>query len=491
MKEKKLENDFNCHCCNRRQFLRVTGAVTAGILTAPMINIFASESEPPKLSVKKGANVKTVFFYPPSETFSEKPDGWWSWPGNTYDAEGRQRKYSEEIRKINSKLKMNISINKESVSNNEDAEKIVKEVESEKPDGLLLIMLYNRSLPQVNIVLDAAEKLGIPVVFYIGLGVKHGSIRNYQQRPGVYFIQSLDNYEAIESGMRMINARKLLKQSVLLRFDNYKGRAESVEQFFGITTRQLSADIYNKEFNSQIINKNATEFINKISKKAIEIRGITKKSFEDAAKAYFALKNLLERENADAITMNCLRVGIRRPCIAFSMFNNQLIPATCENDINAAYGQMIGQLVTGRPAFQHNPAYETERNHYYASHCTCPTKMYGPDGKESKYLLTRFFHTNDGTCCIQAFWTPGDPVTMIHYYSGEDPKLDVYSGNVVESHQMPPAGGCATNVEIEITNRMNANLVTGHHNLLFNGDFSKRFMNFAQLHKLQLMEPLT
>jgi len=487
---KSTEQKKGCDCgCNRRQFIAATGTAAAGMFSLPMIKLFDSVFEPPKLSTKEGAIVKTVFFYPPSETFSKPPDGWWSWPGNTYDAEGHQRKYSEEIRKISSKLNMKVNINDKSVSNNEDAQKIVKEVELEKPDGLLLIMFYNNSLAQVDIVLEAAEKLGIPTVFYIGLGVKHGSIRNYQ-RPGIYFIQSLDNFEAIESGMRMINARKLLKQSVLLSIDNTKGRTESVEKFFGITTRPMLVDTYNKEFNSVIINNKAVEFLNKLKKESIEIRNVSQESFEYAVKAYFALKNLIEKENADAVTMNCLRVGLGRPCIGFSKLNNQLIPAICENDINAAYGQMIGQAVTGRPGFQHNPAYETEKNHYYASHCTCPTKMYGPDGNELKYLLTRYFHTNDGTCCIQVFWNPGDPVTMIHYYPGENPKLDVYSGIVVVSHQMPPAGGCSTNVEIEITNRTNATSVTGHHNLLFCGDFTKRFKDFAQLHKLQLSEPL-
>ena len=172
------------------------------------------------------------------------------------------------------------------------------------------------------------------------------------------------------------------------------------------------------------------------------------------------------------------------------MFNNQLIPAICENDLDAAYGQMIGSLVSGRPGFQHNPAFDTEKNHYYASHCTTATKVYGPEGEDLKYLLTRYFHTNDGTGSIQVFYKPKEPVTMIHYYWREEPQLDVYSGIVVESHQMPPAGGCSTNVEIEITNRADASLVAGHHNLLFIGDFSRRFINFARLHKLKLMAPI-
>jgi hypothetical protein len=77
---------------------------------------------------------------------------------------------------------------------------------------------------------------------------------------------------------------------------------------------------------------------------------------------------------------------------------------------------------------------------------------------------------------------------MVRYYPGSPPALDVYAGKVVVSHPMPPAGGCTTNVEIEVTDRSDACQVTGHHNLLFCGDLARKFRLFAQLYKLKLVE---
>ncbi len=37
--------------------------------------------------------IRVVFLYPPSKSYAEDPDGWWSWPGNEFDAEVRQEKY--------------------------------------------------------------------------------------------------------------------------------------------------------------------------------------------------------------------------------------------------------------------------------------------------------------------------------------------------------------------------------------------------------------
>jgi hypothetical protein len=86
------------------------------------------------------------------------------------------------------------------------------------------------------------------------------------------------------------------------------------------------------------------------------------------------------------------------------------------------------------------------------------------------------------------FWKEGDPVTMVRYYPGKAPALDVYAGRVVKSHPMPPAAGCTTNVEIEITDRDDAGMVVGHHNLLFCGDFARQFRLFAQLYKMRLAD---
>jgi len=317
-----------------------------------------------------------------------------------------------------------------------------------------------------------------------GLGVKHGPVGQYK-RPGVYFIQSLDNFDAIEYGMRMINTRKRLAQSRLLSITEADKPREGVEKFLGTTVRVIPFRHYADEFQKVTIDDQARRLIERFTASAKEVRGVTREALENAARAHFALTKMLAEEHADGVTMNCLRRGMLKPCMSFATLNNRLIPAACENDLPAAYTQLLGQLLTGRPGFQHNPCFETERNHYYGSHCTCPTRLQGPDGPESEYLLRRFAHTNEGSCAIQVFWKPGDPVTMLHYYGGAQPSLDVYAGQVAQSHPMPPAGGCTTNVEIELSDCPDVCQVRGHHNILFCGDFARKFRLFAQLFKMR------
>jgi len=488
---KRLESD-QAAGVSRRSFLYTAGVAAAG---APLMFTGCAGDKLPVaqplafpegvIDSRKPANVRAVFVYPPSKKFADDPNGWWSWPGTEFDAEGRQKKYAGELAKIDKRLGMTISVDEKPIAGRADAQRVSAEIAKDKPDGLLVVLFYNRSLNEVDQLLKAAEAAGVPTVFYICLGVKHGSIAKYR-REGLYFIQSMDNFGAIEYGMRMINTRKLLAQSTILSVTPARGISEKTEPFLGIKVKTVPFDAYADEFKKVRIDNAAGKLIESFTKPAQEVR-VTKEALQSAAKAHLALKKMIAEHDAHGVTMRCLRAGMLKPCMSFATLNGQLFPAACENDLSAAYTLMLGEALTGRGGFQHNPAFETERNHYYGSHCTCTPKLHGPGGPASKHILRKFFHSNEGSCAVQTFWTPGEPVTMLHYYSGKPASLDIYSGKVCKSYNMPPAGGCTTNVEIELTDRPDACEVKGHHNILFCGDYARKFRLFANLFKMKLV----
>jgi hypothetical protein len=160
----------------------------------------------------KPNSIRVAFLYPPSKSYADDPNGWWSWPGNDFDAEGRQEKYMAVLDDLGKKLGMNILMDDHSIWTGTHADALARQLEADRPDGLLIVLFANHSRATADRLSAAAEKLGIPVVFYIGLGVCHGpgtSFRGYR-RAGVHFIMSLDNFEAIENGLRMIKEGKPL-----------------------------------------------------------------------------------------------------------------------------------------------------------------------------------------------------------------------------------------------------------------------------------------
>lgn len=156
-----------------------------------------------------------------------------------------------------------------SIANNQEARTLAKEVKANRPDVLLLVMFYNGSLPQAELLLKAAEEVVIPTNFYIALGAKHMPVGHYR-RPGVYFIQSLDNLDAIEYGLRMVNAKKLMSQSVLLSISGVDASREKVEGFFGTTIRVIPFARYAEEFRKVPIDAQARQLIAKLTSGAKE-----------------------------------------------------------------------------------------------------------------------------------------------------------------------------------------------------------------------------
>jgi len=47
---------------------------------------------------------------------------------------------------------------------------------------------------------------------------------------------------------------------------------------------------------------------------------------------------------------------------------------------------LLGKLFD-RPSFQHNLGLDTERNEYFAAHCTSASRMGGPGSRAEPYVL--------------------------------------------------------------------------------------------------------
>lgn len=482
------DEQFGCGCdcgCDRRDFLAGV-SMAMGALAFSSLSADAAQGPSPAPRKRQGASVRAAFLYPPSKGFAG-PNGWWSWPGNDFDAEGRQKKYMERIARMEKDLAMRIVMDAKPLDAASDLGAFIADVNAAKPDGLLLIPFHHPTFGHVDRILKEAA---FPTVIFSSLGVKHGPVKPYM-RNGVHFIQSLDNLDAVEYGMRMIRTRRAMRESRILSLGGAKAVKDSVVAGLGTAVRAVPIQAFVDAFGKVPADAAAEELAASFIKNAKQRLEPADGAVLAAARAYLALKNLMEAHQADAVTLDCLRRGELMPCMGVMTLRDQGIAAGCENDITATLTLMLVQHLFDRPGFQHNPAFETEANHYFASHCTSASKLMGTQGPQEPYLLRNFAHTNDPTCVPQILWREGADVTMAHLVPGEKPSVLVYSGKVVKSHAMPPVGGCRTNVEITINEVEDVCDVQGHHNVLFYGDYAKKLRQFARLYGLRLVPDST
>ena len=476
------DHDHGCGCC-RGDFLGAMGLAAGGI--ALHGSSLAAAEEPGKAAApKKGpATVRGAFLYPPSATL-RVPGAWWSYPGNDFDAEGRQKQYMVRIKEIEKKLGMRILIDETPLDAPAGVAQFVDEVKQSQPDGLLLIPFKGGHFSRMNQIL---KELKIPTVILSSLGVTHGSVKAYR-RPGLYFIQSLDNLDAVEYGMRMIKTAHTMRQSRLISLAGSAEPRLATVPRLGTQVWALPLKRFVEEVGRTPVTDEVRQLARSYVKNAKRILEPAEPEIITAAKVHFANKRILEAEQGDAIMMDCLRRGELMPCMSYMTLRDEGIAAGCQNDLNPTLTLMLVQHLFDRPGFLQNYCVETEQDHYFGSHCTCASKLFGTAQPPEPYLLRNYPHTNDPTCCPQVLWREGEEVTMALYISGEAPQMLVYTGEVVKCYDMPPVGGCRTNVQITINEVEDiCDVKPVHHQIIFYGNYAEQLRKFAQLYNVAVL----
>jgi hypothetical protein len=469
---------------SRRGFLQTVGVTAAGVSLASNAAAKAGPPLPETGRKKRPAVVRCAFLYPPTATLDEA--GYYSWPGKSFDAEGRQRQYAGLLAEMAARLEMSVVLEDTALDTEEQASRFIAAVKAAPPDGLLLIP-FKKS--HWNHVTRIVKETGLPTVILATLGVLLvDHIAPMHRQPGVYLISSLDNMDAVEEGMRMVSTACWMKQARLV---NIAGaiRTESTVPHLGTQVLTVPHQQFYEVYAKTEVNDAVRDLARAYERHAKEIVEPKKSDILDAARAYHALKQVVVDEEADALMMDCLP-GLQHPhkhvppCMGFMSLRGEGIPAGCQADLNPTLTMMLVQRLFGKPGFQQNASMETERNHYFGAHCTSPSRMHGLGTKSEPYILRS--HAEAGWGCVpRVLFTPGQAVTLSQYLSGEKPQMLVYSGEIVCCPPMPPAGGCRTNIEMTINEVQDVCDVKGMHQIIFYGNHARALRAFCQLYGIE------
>jgi L-fucose isomerase-like protein len=317
-------------------------------------------------------------------------------------------------------------------------------------------------------------------------------IRELHRKGGVCMINSLDNFDAVEQGLRMVRTASWMKQGSILNIAKTVAPDRTVPHL-GTKVCTVANTEYIEEFRRTGATDEVKELADRYKDNATKVLQPSDEDILDAARASVALRRVMEAAKVDAVMMDCLP-GLQYPhqhvppCMGFMDLRDRGIPAGCESDLDATLTMMLLQYLFDRPGFQHNPAVETEKNHYFCAHCTSASHMGGADAPPEPYMLMN--HAEAGWGCVpRVLFTPGQEVTITKYLSvsagSEKPQMLVYSGRIVGCPAVPQAGGCRTNAETTINELPDVTELKGHHLIMVYGNYARSLHRFCQMYAIE------
>lgn len=485
-----------CNLCSnndyrmpRRDFIKTVGVSAAGVSlgASGIMGTTGMVGRSPADKVKKIAVIRGSFLYPPTKKLEEK--GYYSWPGSDFKAEERHKQYMTRIKEIESKLGIRIEMDIKPINVNSDVDKFIAETKTTKPDGLLLIPF--KKAPSGDQVVRIIEETKIPTVVLATLGILLiGQIKQLSDQAGVYMINSLDNLEAVESGLKMIKTRSWLQNALIVDVGG-ANVIETIVPFLGTTVRSIPHQRFYDYFANTKVNKEVQALAKQYLSNAVNIIQPKKEDIIESAKSYFIFKKILAEEKADALMMDCLPgLGIPHkhvpPCMGYMSLRDEGVAMGCESDLDATISMMLLQELFGKPGFQHNPSYDTENDRYFCAHCTSASKMNGVDQPAEPYELMSHAEAGWGTV-PRVLFKEGQEVTIVKYLAKEKPQLLLYSGKTISCPPIPPTGGCRTNVTTTLNELEKGTDLKGHHLIMIYGNHVKQLKRFSQLFNIEVV----
>ncbi len=311
-----------------------------------------------------------------------------------------------------------------------------------------------------------------------------------------------DGYQALEKVGSMAlagRARSILRSTRLGRvgenpegFETCLHSPELINKIFGLEVVQfdLSKDIFPL---AKKIEPNQIETIqSKIRDKVKGLEELEPTATKGTLSVYAALKQIAGEKDINCYAIRCwpeffTELGCAA-CGAMSMLSNEMIPCSCEADVNGTITQMILQSISGEPAFGTDiVSIDDERDAIVVWHCgLAPLSMSDP--KDSPGVTV---HSNRGLPLLFEFTLKPGPVTIarINESSGEY-RLVIGRGEIIQGPKSFSGTSGLLKFDIPAREVLDVILTEGleHHISMTYGDFTDVLKLLAQLLKIPILE---
>jgi hypothetical protein len=482
----------NCnHNLSRRQFISSSAELVAGTVLLGTGGAFAGGPMITRNPIracgpasKYTPKIKAAFV-------RRKEEYGMLWPGAVYDGKAAMKMYTDKMMSTAKKLGATFDLRSMPIYSLEEAESWIAQAEQDNVDGLMLVMMdrQKHSWPSAQKV--ARSK--IPSIIYSPLGTSFTTNTiHLADTPGCV-VYSTNSFGQAAYGMKMLCAAAKMRKTRCVVIKG-KNRSQAPLADTGIQMRVVPANTFIEYYNQTADSKDMLAMAEDYMRRARKVTNATKRDIINGVKSYYVAGRILEDEQADAITMDCLgalgQIKVSLPCIAWSRMNDDGIPAACEADYGAVASHIMTQYLFDRPGFQQDPVADTADDSIIGSHCSCPTKLNGFDSDPEPFDIMH--HHGNRDAVPRTLWLKGQRVTSIDLLPGKGDgsskddtpsKVLISAGTVLGNMDVPPSGGCVVSVKVKFDGNQEVLTFPGFHHIFFYGDYKHHMKDFCQLCK--------
>lgn len=471
----------HCHGVSRRDFL---GATSASLVTASLWGAWPAAAEGVFPKIRQHGPAGTCVPTVKACFVRRQGDYGMRWPGAIYDGEAARKKYTGMLLETAAQLKIKLDLRPEPIYNPAEADQWLAEGKAKKADGLLVVLLdrQEHAWPTADKAIDTK----IPTVVFAPVGAAFTTNTELTCKKLGCFICSTDDFNQVRYGLKMLSARAKMLATRCLVIAGTK-TTDLEMPGLGIKLRYIPAQTFLDEYQKTPESDEVRAMAKALMAGAKHQIAATPQDVLNGIKSYVVARKLLEREKADAITMDCLgalgKTKVSLPCIAWSKMNDDGIPAACEADLGAVATHTVVQYLFDRPGFQQDPVPETAREAIIGAHCSCPTRLDGFVAASEPYDIVHHHANRDATA--RPVWKVGQRVTSADVLPGPAPKMIISAGSVLANVAVPPAGGCVVSVMVKFDGVTDVLAYPGFHQVFFYGDYKRELVQFCRLARIE------
>jgi hypothetical protein len=200
--------------------------------------------------------------------------------------------------------------------------------------------------------------------------------------------------------------------------------------------------------------------------------------FYNSAVNYLAIKRLLDKYEANMLTIRCkdlIQHGSSF-CLTMDRFNEEGIISSCEGDLEAAFSLKILSLITGNYCWMTNISHiDFNDNLLYLTHCTIPLDMFNIN---STYL----FNNAPEYDFMEEFMDVRHPQDITVFRIGKDSRFDVMEGTV-NSEILGNNSFCRSSMQIHATLPLQSwfDDICGNHQVVVYGKYANQIRHFFKI----------